>query len=180
MKFFIIFMISAILSVNAESEFTLDFSSDGCTDSPNGNWVHCCVEHDITYWRGGSSSERRLADNRLRQCMNKSGGPGHIYYMAVQPAGFEYWASAWEGNNFDGKSLTNEDWDKIELEYELWLLIGRPYYFLFDVLESYTHIALTAGQKVRLDKEFEKYKVTNEYAVFRRDYISATGEKPLY
>jgi len=39
---------------------------------PDGTWGDCCVEHDITYWCGGSRSDRREADRLLRACAARS------------------------------------------------------------------------------------------------------------
>lgn len=63
------------------SEKTLaPFSTDGCSvfiDGPVGpnrgaSWSHCCVAHDLIYWRGGNSQQRRWADNSLKLCVNKA------------------------------------------------------------------------------------------------------------
>ncbi len=45
------------------------FVTDGCSAWPDAGWMACCVEHDIAYWCGGSESERRAADEALRQCV---------------------------------------------------------------------------------------------------------------
>jgi hypothetical protein len=52
-----------------------DFTSDGCSLFPNGDfkdrykWCDCCFSHDIAYWRGGTGEERKQADQELRQCV---------------------------------------------------------------------------------------------------------------
>ena len=51
------------------------FFTDGCSwfpdRSPNTNqdWCHCCVVHDLAYWRGGTAQERLAADKELRTCV---------------------------------------------------------------------------------------------------------------
>ena len=35
------------------------FTSDGCSLWFDGCWVKCCVQHDLAYWRGGTSKERQ-------------------------------------------------------------------------------------------------------------------------
>ena len=51
------------------------FSSDGCSLFPDGAlnapglWCDCCFTHDISYWQGGTSADRLLADQALRQCV---------------------------------------------------------------------------------------------------------------
>jgi hypothetical protein len=52
------------------------FVSDGCTTFPDGLpgrselWQHCCVAHDLAYWKGGTRDERRRADRTLGSCVN--------------------------------------------------------------------------------------------------------------
>lgn len=51
------------------------FETDGCTMFAEGTakkpnlWKHCCVEHDMRYWFGGSLANRESADLRLRECV---------------------------------------------------------------------------------------------------------------
>ena len=51
------------------------FSSDACSLFPNGSltrrnlWCECCFNHDVAYWKGGTSDERVAADKALRQCV---------------------------------------------------------------------------------------------------------------
>lgn len=50
------------------------FRTDGCTLWPDGTWRDCCIEHDITYWCGGSRAERLEADRQLRSCATERVG----------------------------------------------------------------------------------------------------------
>jgi len=57
-----------------------DFSSDGCSQFPDGTftqenlWCDCCISHDIAYWQGGSRKQKKQADQKLRACvLNKTG-----------------------------------------------------------------------------------------------------------
>ena len=50
-----------------------EFKSDNCSWFPDGNYADCCVEHDKDYYFGGSLSERRAADKRLRSCVLSKG-----------------------------------------------------------------------------------------------------------
>jgi len=63
------------------------FTTDGCSLFPDGGsetcWADCCVAHDRAYWRGGTASERVLADRELRQCVAGRGKP--------RLAGLMYW-----------------------------------------------------------------------------------------
>lgn len=51
------------------------FSTDGCSLFPDhalvggAEWLPCCVEHDLAYWRGGTEEERLQADRALEQCV---------------------------------------------------------------------------------------------------------------
>lgn len=51
-----------------------------------GNWTECCVLHDLDYWRGGTSADRELSDQRLRQCVIDKGNflTGHLMYWGVR------------------------------------------------------------------------------------------------
>ena len=77
-------MSRSILLIIAVSLFTIgtvsaaelcDFTSDGCSLFPDGNykdralWCDCCLAHDISYWRGGTREDRKHADERLRDCV---------------------------------------------------------------------------------------------------------------
>src|SRR5262245_50027673 len=45
------------------------FWTDGCSAWPDGDSRVCCIEHDATYWCGGSSEARAAADRELRYCV---------------------------------------------------------------------------------------------------------------
>ncbi|MGD9630532.1 MAG: hypothetical protein AB7V18_14925 [Pyrinomonadaceae bacterium] len=51
-----------------------DFVGDGCTLFPDGNYRECCYRHDLDYFRGGSSKERRRSDIRLYRCVRQKKG----------------------------------------------------------------------------------------------------------
>jgi len=63
------------ISTAAAATDLKDFMSDGCSLFPDGSlrdrskWCNCCLEHDISYWQGGTTEERRKADERLRECV---------------------------------------------------------------------------------------------------------------
>lgn len=54
------------------------FKTDGCSlffdRSPvsQSDWCHCCVTHDIAYWRGGSEALRLAADQALATCVSSA------------------------------------------------------------------------------------------------------------
>ncbi len=56
------------------------FHFDGCTLFPDRigatSFLEACLTHDIAYWYGGSSSERRQADQVFRHDVRDSGAFG--------------------------------------------------------------------------------------------------------
>ena len=88
-----------------------DFSSDGCSLFPDGNftnrtlWCECCFTHDIAYWRGGTVEERKQADETLRQCVqNRTGSKtlAKLMFDGVRAGGhpafptWYRWGYGWE------------------------------------------------------------------------------------
>lgn len=86
-----------------------DFVSDGCTLFINGPanhpdlWKHCCFEHDLVYWFGGTKLDKHLADLDLRSCVKKVAGNfwANLMYTGVKfndysPIKFKYvWGWGW-------------------------------------------------------------------------------------
>ncbi len=81
------------------------FRTDGCSVSPNGSWVQCCVEHDVAYWCGGSAEDRKRADAKFRDCVaeRQSEFLGDMMYLGVRVGGVPWhpfpwrWAYGWDG-----------------------------------------------------------------------------------
>lgn len=75
------------------------FTSDGCSEFPNGLpqhktlWLACCVQHDKTYWQGGTHQERWQADAALQQCVAAVGQPdiARLMLAGVRVGGSPYW-----------------------------------------------------------------------------------------
>lgn len=61
-----------------------DFKSDGCSWFPDGSWYSCCYLHDFAYWPGGTTEERKSADDALRACVREIAGGGFL-------AGVMFW-----------------------------------------------------------------------------------------
>lgn len=69
-----------------------EFATDGCTMFVDGTknkpnlWHHCCVEHDMSYWFGGSSKDMDKADLNLKSCVNEVAGPvwARLIYTGVR------------------------------------------------------------------------------------------------
>lgn len=69
------------------------FESDGCRKfSQHMNypkmekWGLCCVQHDISYWKGGRVEDKYAADQRLQNCMIEVGEPNiaRLMYWGVR------------------------------------------------------------------------------------------------
>lgn len=64
----------------AQSEGLQKFETDYCTLFVNGTpkhpnlWKHCCFEHDLRYWFGGTLVDRNTADSYLKQCVYNVAG----------------------------------------------------------------------------------------------------------
>ena len=87
-NFFTLFLLSTSIS----AQELKPFSSDGCTMFFDGTgsrpqaWKHCCFNHDLRYWFGGSKQNRVKTDQKLRSCVQES-GHGHIarvMYLAIR------------------------------------------------------------------------------------------------
>ncbi len=72
-----LFSLSALAQSGSNAAATTipaDFISDGCSLFPDGDYRNCCVEHDRSYYLGGSWRERRWADNKLFKCVAETKG----------------------------------------------------------------------------------------------------------
>lgn len=64
----------------AQQESLQPFETDYCTLFPDGTpkkpalWKHCCFEHDLRYWFGGSFDDRDVADVFLKECVQDVAG----------------------------------------------------------------------------------------------------------
>ena len=66
--------VPAAAQVKARVEPPADFTGDGCTLFPDGNYRECCYRHDLDYFRGGTERERRESDKRLYRCVRSKKG----------------------------------------------------------------------------------------------------------
>lgn len=89
-----------------KSGLSKGYKFDGCTDSPNLNFVDCCNEHDYNYQ--DMSMSRKEADDELRACMQKKG-------WVVLP--WVYWTGVriFGGNHFARKQNETREQLKTEL-----------------------------------------------------------------
>ncbi|MBC7387174.1 MAG: hypothetical protein H7301_13565 [Cryobacterium sp.] len=129
--------------------FPHPFITDGCTSFPNGTlrspelWLHCCVEHDLFLWAGGTRKMRNRADIQLRDCVRETGAlrEADVMYLGVRmgcyfPVKIPHmsWANAWDGPSYI--RLTREQIDAIKLDlprYDLPFELERK---LIDSLEA--------------------------------------------
>ena len=58
--------------------------SDGCSMFSDGDYGECCVAHDREYQLGGTSADRKAADEQLYRCVRAK---GHKYLSGVMWAG---------------------------------------------------------------------------------------------
>jgi hypothetical protein len=106
----LVVLLSAPLCLQAS---LLDFTTDGCSLFPDGvrgtSWCHCCIEHDLAYWKGGTAIERLAADEALRSCVTTSTGDqilAEAMYQGVRMGGAPYsltpyrWAYGWTEHRF--------------------------------------------------------------------------------
>ena len=102
---------SADARTSVENNSIHNFTSDGCSMSPDGSvilvkteFIPCCVQHDVAYWAGGTAQQKLEADNNLRICItqNSNAFVGSIYYRSVRFAGGPHlptafhWGYGWE------------------------------------------------------------------------------------
>lgn len=89
------------------------FTSDGCSLFPDnylhqeGSWLTCCIEHDKTYWQGGSKDQRKQSDLALKHCVDEQTGDSALaqtMYNGVRLGGSAYfpttyrWGYGWPYN----------------------------------------------------------------------------------
>lgn len=104
------------------------FTTDECTlvdegppQAPNA-WCHCCVAHDLSYWKGGTRREKELADQEFRRCIASAGYPdqARVMYNAVRIWGGAYlpfvwrWGYGWNyGRGY--RELTPSEKEEVEI-----------------------------------------------------------------
>lgn len=90
-----VLLVIRLSQTNELKPFTTDGCSmwiDGTFERPN-LWRHCCVAHDLDYWKGGSEAERKASDVRIQACVKTAQGAGMADYMYtnVRWGGSPYW-----------------------------------------------------------------------------------------
>ncbi len=115
-----------------DSTILRPFETDYCTGFPEGTrnepglWKHCCIEHDLHFWAGGSLQARRRADRRIQECIREAGAPGiaRLMYLGIRIGALspfkiqkKKWGNAWVDGRGDRHSLTAEDILLLEEEF---------------------------------------------------------------
>lgn len=101
-------LLASEAAVRCDVEPEFDFVTDGCSSSPDGSWVECCIEHDISYWCGGSYEERVEADAALGECVTEKGFGvlhGAITELGVKIGGHPMFPFKWRwgyGDRYNG------------------------------------------------------------------------------
>jgi len=96
-------MNSLLAYSESKTEQIKPFTSDGCSSFPDGTikqkklWLNCCVEHDKSYWMGGTEKQRLQADKELKSCVEKTGEKAIANLMM---AGVRFGGSAYLPTSF--------------------------------------------------------------------------------
>ncbi len=175
--FLFLVLFTSITYAQQEIKIKNDLEINNCTGFVNGTWGHCCYEHDILYWIGGTYQDRKNADTRLKQCVNVSRGPGDIMYEGVRRFGFEFWSAAWGHVSFS--ALTQEERDLVNAEVALWKNLGQPPTFQFINYETALFPVVTPQHHVLVTQRIKQLIKTPEYAQFFKTYVKATGQYPF-
>ncbi len=110
---------------NKSSPFALElnpFATDGCTKYKDGTkenptlWQHCCIDHDASYWLGGTEAERLNVDQDFFACIKATGdsSPARLMYLGTRAGGGPLgqntyrWGFGWNRVR-DYKTLTTEE-----------------------------------------------------------------------
>jgi hypothetical protein len=101
--FLLAVLLAGFLAYLLQGENISLFATDGCSVFPEGTfeqqtlWAHCCIEHDFSYWQGGTYNERLAADQRLEQCVSGAGEPdiAQLMLAGVRVGGSPYFPTSY-------------------------------------------------------------------------------------
>lgn len=104
----LIFTLAILLSVSTPAQtnskltetIPADFKSDGCSMFPDGDYRDCCVEHDKSYYVGGSWTKRWRADKKLFKCVAAKKGIEHKIIAPVMWLGVRTFGVSWLPTSF--------------------------------------------------------------------------------
>jgi hypothetical protein len=124
---------AAVLSACSASDTLQPFSTDGCSLFPDrapigrADWCHCCIVHDLAYWRGGTSEARLHADEELKACVRKSSGSAilaQVVFVGVRAGGGPYlptsyrWGYGWQFGRPYTQLTAEEEYTATRLEQD--------------------------------------------------------------
>lgn len=129
-------LLVAWVSKPVEEHIIAPFTSDGCSlflnRSPIGgaDWCHCCLAHDLAYWRGGTWEDRLQADRELLACVQGASGSrelAELMFAGVRVGGGPFlatpyrWSYGWpEGRGYQALSEKEQAAaDRRERQYQL-------------------------------------------------------------
>jgi hypothetical protein len=148
LTFFILFQ--SLNGFAAPSLIQNDFVTDGCTGFVNGTyaqpdlWLHCCVQHDLHFWAGGTWKMRNETDLQLRDCVAETGAReiANLMYLGVHLGGYSPiklsdmgWGNAW-GKKKAYRQLTSEEVQAIEADLKNYDLTEKMKQTLRNSLEA--------------------------------------------
>ncbi len=92
---FLLFIVTSFVTGTATGGDLKPFVSDGCSSFPDGTlkqktlWLQCCIEHDKSYWLGGTYEQKLQADDELKACVAKVGGAtlAQVMHQGVRVGG---------------------------------------------------------------------------------------------
>ncbi|MEQ1604922.1 MAG: hypothetical protein ABL999_08635 [Pyrinomonadaceae bacterium] len=102
------FSVNAVLADKGDRrKLPENYVSDNCSWFPDGDYGDCCVEHDKDYFFGGTWRERRAADKRLVECVNRKGHRfiSKIMWLGVRIGGVPFLPSSFRWG-------FGKDWEK--------------------------------------------------------------------
>lgn len=111
------------LSANALKPFETDYCTmfvEGPKDDPK-LWGHCCLEHDLRYWFGGSSLDMDRSDLTLKNCVADVAGEkwASLIYYGVRTGHYSpiknkyQWGWGWN-NSREKMPLTNAESEYVQ------------------------------------------------------------------
>jgi hypothetical protein len=127
----ILLILTLMMSVSTYANTLKNWDTDYCTFFPEGTrrnpdlWKHCCLEHDLRYWIGGSKQDQYISDLKLKSCVRKLGlrTLSRLMYWAIRIGHYSpkksRWAWSWGWNTKRGfKQLTEDEKHYVRLEIE--------------------------------------------------------------
>jgi hypothetical protein len=127
---FILLFIILSFSLEAQTYFLQPFTTDYCTSYPEGTrerpelWKHCCLEHDLYFWAGGTKADREFTDLQLKRCVERTGArfQAKLMYWAVKLGGrspikfsSKKWGNGW-GDEREADLKLSEDEIEVVIE----------------------------------------------------------------